>query len=313
MAFLGIFLLVIGFAPVTALETSTFEMLSILNGSQTAMSQVPQYNMTNSTDSPYTTPPNIPLSTTSPNTTGNSTTPTMVETGSGSYTPGPGLTTKNEMTSPMPTPEKMTTTVVKGQTKVLPPPEADETTGIVILVIIIIVALGFGLACYFARKKGRRYSVDFTSRPDEANIPLSTMEPDPPVDTAFQNGLQTFESPGAASNQAQESETTPEARKEQRAEAEKTPANPDAESAAPAATPGSAEDKPKEDVAEPSSSTATETTVDEKTDDEGVVSKETSVESLKETNVNNSNSRGLSPQREFESSDLLWDVVSTSV
>lgn len=70
-----------GFAPVIALETSTFEMLSIPNGSQTATSQVLQYNMTNSTDSPYTTPPNIPLSTTSPNTTGNSTTPTMVETG----------------------------------------------------------------------------------------------------------------------------------------------------------------------------------------------------------------------------------------
>lgn len=309
MAFLSIFLLVIGFAPVTAQETSTFEMLSNLNGSQTATSEVLQYNMTNSTDSPYATPPNIPLSTTSPNMTGNSITPTMAETGSGSYTPGPDLTTKNYMT----TPKKMTTKVVKGQTEDLSPPETDETTGIIILVIIIIVALGFGLACYFARKRGRRYSVDFTSRPEEANIPLSTVEPDPPVDTVFQNGLQTFESPGAASSQAQEPETTPEAKKEQKAEAEKTPANPNAESAAPAATPDSAEDKPKEDVAEPSSSAATETTVEEKTDDEGVVSKETSVESLKETNVNNSNSRGLSPQREFESRDLLWDVVSTSV
>lgn len=69
------------------------------------------------------------------------------------------------------------------------------------------------------------------------------------------------------------------------AEAEKTPANPDTESAAPEATP----DKPKEDVAEPSPLVARELTMD----DEGADSNETSVESLKETNANNSNSRGL--------------------
>lgn len=34
----------------------------------------------------------------------------------------------------------------------------------------------------------QRYSVDFTSRPDEANIPLSTMEPELPIDTVSQNG-----------------------------------------------------------------------------------------------------------------------------
>lgn len=78
------------------------------------------------------------------------------------------------------------------------------------------------------------------------------------------------------------------------AEAEKTPANPDAESAAPEAAP----DKPKEDAAEPSSPAAAEPTVEEKTDDEGVDSNKTSVESLKEANVNNSNSSGdLIPQR----------------
>lgn len=77
------------------------------------------------------------------------------------------------------------------------------------------------------------------------------------------------------------------------AEAVNTAANPDAESAAPEASP----DKPKEDVARPSSPAATEPTVEEKTDDEGVESNQTSVESLKETNVNNSNSRDLIPQR----------------
>lgn len=34
----------------------------------------------------------------------------------------------------------------------------------------------------------QRYSVDFTARPDEANIPLSTIEPDLPGDTVPQNG-----------------------------------------------------------------------------------------------------------------------------
>lgn len=34
----------------------------------------------------------------------------------------------------------------------------------------------------------QRYSVDFTSRADEANIPLSTLEADPPAGTTFQNG-----------------------------------------------------------------------------------------------------------------------------
>lgn len=75
------------------------------------------------------------------------------------------------------------------------------------------------------------------------------------------------------------------------AEAEETPANPDAESA------GATPDRPGEDVAEPSPPAATEPSVEEKTDDEGADSNETSVESLKETNANNSNSRGLVPQR----------------
>lgn len=42
------------------------------------------------------------------------------------------------------------------------------------------------LTCVFLNLLcSQRYSVDSTSRPDEANIPLSTMEP---TDTAPQNG-----------------------------------------------------------------------------------------------------------------------------
>lgn len=34
----------------------------------------------------------------------------------------------------------------------------------------------------------QRYSVDFSSRPDEANIPLSTVDPVDPADAGSQNG-----------------------------------------------------------------------------------------------------------------------------
>lgn len=78
-----------GLAPVMAQEMSTVEMLSNTKDLTTPSPAV-KYNMTNSTqsvrsttvnDAPYTTPSGIPLSTTSPNMTRNSTTSTMVETG----------------------------------------------------------------------------------------------------------------------------------------------------------------------------------------------------------------------------------------
>ncbi len=44
------------------------------------------------------------------------------------------------------------------------------------------------LICVFLCVFLQRYSVDLTSRPDEANIPLSTMEPEQHIDTVSQNG-----------------------------------------------------------------------------------------------------------------------------
>lgn len=75
------------------------------------------------------------------------------------------------------------------------------------------------------------------------------------------------------------------------AEAEESAVDPSAESAAPA--PVSSEDKPKEVAAEQSPPAAKELSVEEKTDDEDLVSNKTSVESLKETNENNSNNADL--------------------
>lgn len=215
-------------------------------------------------------------------------------------TPKPKEPTKKTATNPKP---KEKTTTAKPKTAAA----ASDSTGIIILVVIIIVALAFGVACYFARKRGRRYSVDFTSRPDEANIPLSTIEPELPIDSAPQNGLTTFESAETTTQEPQEPEAKPEAQEEQKAEADKPAVEPSAESAPPAPSPDSSEDKPKEDVVEqPPPAAPVEQNVEEKTDDEGTVSNKTSVESLKETNENNSNN--VCQLRDLERSSIFWDV-----
>ncbi|XP_056892519.1 uncharacterized protein si:dkey-27h10.2 isoform X1 [Takifugu flavidus] len=179
-----------------------------------------------------------------------------------------------------------------------PVSELDDATGIIILVVIIIIALGFGLACYFARKRGRRYSVDFNSRGDDANIPLSTVEPELTADAVTQNGLKTFENADFSNKEADVEPTV-----ELEAEAEGAAADPSAESAAP----DTAKDEPKAGVVERTPSVPAEMSVDEKTDDEGINSNKTSVESLREANENNSNNGGPRWQR-GRCGDLFWDV-----
>lgn len=80
------------------------------------------------------------------------------------------------------------------------------------------------------------------------------------------------------------------------AEADKSAAEPSAEAAAPAPAPSpdSSEDKPKDDAVEQSPPAPVEPSGGEKTDDEGVASNKTSVESLKEANENNSNNADFS-------------------
>ncbi|KAF1395377.1 hypothetical protein PFLUV_G00010880 [Perca fluviatilis] len=181
------------------------------------------------------------------------------------------------ITTPKPIgPSKTTTstvTTLSTTAKPKPPsttakPNTGDSTGIIILVVIILIALVCGVACYFARKRGRRYSVDFTSRPDEANIPLSTVEPELPIDTVSQNGLKTFESAETTTKEEQKPEAKSEVQEEQKAEADKSVVDASAESAAPMPSPNSSEDKPKEDVVEQSPPAPVEPSVEEKTDDE---------------------------------------------
>ncbi|XP_035021930.2 proteoglycan 4 [Hippoglossus stenolepis] len=198
-----------------------------------------------------------------------------------------GETTKGGKINPI-GPAK--TTPDKNKLKDKKPPAktktGGDTIGIVILILILIVALGFVVACCVVRKRGRRYSVDFTSRQDEANIPLSIVDHELPADTVSQNGLKTFENTETKAKEPQE----PEGQEEQKPEADKSVVDPGAESAAATPSPHGSEDKPKEDVAEPSPTPApVQPSAEEKTDDEGTVSNKTSVESLKETNDNNSN------------------------
>uniref|UniRef100_A0AAV2LIU3 Calx-beta domain-containing protein n=1 Tax=Knipowitschia caucasica TaxID=637954 RepID=A0AAV2LIU3_KNICA len=96
--------------------------------------------------------------------------------------------------------------------------KGSDGVGYIILVIIIIIALLAGLVCYVARSRGRRYSVDLTSRPDEVQMPLNTVEPEGPVETVTSNGLYC-EGTESITQQAQGPEMTPKV--EQKAETEK--------------------------------------------------------------------------------------------
>lgn len=183
---------------------------------------------------------------------------------------------------------------------------SGDTIGIVIIVVIAIIAVGFFVACFFSRKRGRHYSVDLTSRPDEANIPLSTVEPEP-LDNGPQNGLQTFESVDTTAKESKEPDPKPEVQQQKEADPEKS-AEPAADPAASASSSGSSEEKSKEDVVEESPPAPVEPSADEKTDDEGAVSTKTSVESLKDANENNSNSADLEQKTDLMSNNSLWDV-----
>ncbi|XP_053182220.1 uncharacterized protein si:dkey-27h10.2 [Scomber japonicus] len=181
-------------------------------------------------------------------------------------------------------------------------------TGIIVLIVIIIIAVVFLIACLLAKKRGRRYSVEFNSRPDDTNIPLSTMQPEMPADSTSQNGLKTFESTEASAKEAQEPETKPLVQEEQKGEIYCFAGDPSTESAAPAPSAGSSEDKSKEDVVEQSPPKPVEPKVEEKTDDEGDVSNKTSVESLKETNENNSNNADVTQRKDWKLANIFWDV-----
>ncbi|XP_061685779.1 uncharacterized protein si:dkey-27h10.2 [Syngnathoides biaculeatus] len=145
--------------------------------------------------------------------------------------------TKSEGTTLETTPAPLTTSYIYVYTKMKEnqkdkspttakanPAKSNDSIGIIIAVLIIVVAIGIGIACYISRKRGRRYSVDFSTRADEADIPLSTVLAN---DSAPQNGLQTFESGDVRSKEEEKEEAS------KNAEEDETKAEAAAESAAP--------------------------------------------------------------------------------
>lgn len=136
-----------------------------------------------------------------------------------------------------------------------------DSVGIIILVVIIIIAILAGIVCYVARSRARRYSVDFTSRPDEAHIPLSTVE----ADAVPHNGLQ-FEG------------TEPHEPEEQSEEHMVLNAEPENVVDVGAPSADSSEDQPQQEVPEPGPPAPVETSAGEKTDDDGAAANKTSVE-----------------------------------
>ncbi|XP_053275202.1 uncharacterized protein si:dkey-27h10.2 [Pleuronectes platessa] len=305
------FILGLIMASATANESTTttrglFTVAQGLNSSQyNLITEMPPTNTTmhNTSISHIASDMNItsPNITTAPSTAAPSTTAPLTTAPSTTEQKG-AETTKGGITNPI----GRTKTTSDNKEKKDIKHQTGDTPGIVILIVIILVALGFGVACYVVRKRGRRYSVDFTSRQDEANIPLSIVDHELPADTVSQNGLKTFES---TETKAKEPQAPEGQSKSEAAEADKSVVDPGGESAAAASSPHDSEDKPKEDVAEPSPTPApVQPSAEEKTDDEGTVSNKTSVESLRETNENNSNGADFRQTTELDSSSIFRDV-----
>ncbi|XP_028312673.1 uncharacterized protein LOC114469373 [Gouania willdenowi] len=173
-----------------------------------------------------------------------------VENETSAATPTTSLTTPEPIVVPKTTKSAITRDDHKLITTAAPVSDKNDITGIIIISVIIIAALGFGVGCYIARRRGRRNSVDFTSRPDETNIPLNA-----------------------------EVTQSPEVLVPEIAEPDKAAVDPGAESAAP----DICDDDPKEEVVQQQSPPPPVTVAE----DGNNASKKSSAESLQETATNN--------------------------
>lgn len=203
-----------------------------------------------------------------------------------------------------PVPTKTTTKSRRLDLTTTPLPESDgsDSVGIIILIVIIVSALLAALICYIARNKGRRFSVELTSRPDEVQIPLSYVEPEA-VETITPNGLE-FE----GTEEPQEAQAKLDDQVEQK-ETERVTTDANANSAAQPAD--ISEDQSKQDVPEQSSGAPAGPSEGEKTDDEEALSNKSSEKSQEcnEANENNCNNTVL-PQREGEA---FWNMPLDSM
>ncbi|XP_061626896.1 uncharacterized protein si:dkey-27h10.2 isoform X5 [Phyllopteryx taeniolatus] len=187
--------------------TNGFYSETIENSNSTIMSSTMSYANTNGTTTPWTAQE------------GNKSEGTSYET-----TPAPMTTSYIYSTKMKENQKDKNTTTAKPYTT-----KRYDSTAIIILVLIIVVAIGFGIACYISKRRGRRYAVDFSTRADEANIPLSTGEPVSANDSAPHNGLQTFESGDKRSKEEEKEEAAAKTVEEDEPKAEAESASPPAD------------------------------------------------------------------------------------
>ncbi|KAM4603343.1 uncharacterized protein ACJ7VT_018060 [Polymixia lowei] len=142
-------------------------------------------------------------------------------------------------------------------------------------------------AMSIATTEPTKYTVDLHSRQDDAEIPLSTVDPDEPV-ILPQNGMQTFDPLENDTKEPKdlEPEAKPQGQEEQKAEAGSSTDDPSSDPPGPTPSPDGSVDKAKDDITAPSPDDPAKQTPSEKTDDEGAVSNKTSEESLKEPSEN---------------------------
>ncbi|XP_061888310.1 uncharacterized protein si:dkey-27h10.2 isoform X2 [Entelurus aequoreus] len=262
-------------SPAPGRQTTTTDGMARENSSITEMSTTAKYNRSNtsSTSMSYANTTTTILSWTELTSDGPNTTRTTV-----SYS----LTTK------MKDDQKDKRTTAKPLMR-----KTYDSTGIIVLVVIIIIAIGFSLACCIVKRRQRRYSVDFHSRPDEANVPLSTVEPAVPVDSASHNGLQTFQSDRKSAKDGGEEQEEPDGHKTEAVDSQQQ----QADSASTTPPTDDSESKPKDDVdAEKGLRTPEEPAEDHVTD--------RSLDGTpKATNENNSNN---TPNSQLSS--FFWEV-----
>ncbi|KAM9818678.1 uncharacterized protein ACBT44_008831 [Syngnathus typhle] len=196
--------------------------------------------------------------------------------------------TSKETTPPPMTTPKIYTTKMTGRQNDKTKPYARkgyDTAGIVILLVIIAVAVGLGIACFISRRRARQYAVDFSSRADEASVPLSPVEPMLANDGAPHHGLQTFE----RSKEEEKAEATTNVEEDEaKAEAE-SPSLPEDDS----------RDKDAKD-AEPV-----------KPDDPDQQMPDGTVEESPK-NENNSNNSDVTQRKDFKPSTIFWEISLNS-
>ncbi|XP_049337359.1 putative uncharacterized protein DDB_G0290521 isoform X2 [Astyanax mexicanus] len=250
------------------------------NASTNVTSATPKTNQTN--DVLITTPNPVSDVTTKTNQTKgvNTTTPMSVskstpktnQTKGDKQTPGP----KKPPTESPTTPPKVKTTQTTPN-KHKNGSSASITYIIIILVIILCITGAIGFCCY--QNKSRTFSLDRSSKSEDAHIPLSTVEPEV-FEASASKDMETF----TATETSGTVESSPPAEAVEKKEEEKAPAaeapQPEKESSAESQATVPLVEKPEE------------LTVVDLNDEEQAISNKTSMETLEETpNENNSNNR----------------------